>query len=112
FHRDLGAMRFAAGFVERLVPATRRLKPLEGVETLARSVAVEMDIRLRAAALSELAENTRDDRDFRVPQVNWELTERDVMTSEWIGGIPLSDLTALEGRGHQRHGLRPPPVHE
>jgi ubiquinone biosynthesis protein len=105
FSRDLDAMRFAAGIVERFVPATRRLRPLEVVETLARSVAIEMDLRLEAAALSELAENTRDDPDFRVPQVHWELTERDVMTSEWMGGIPLSDLAALEAAGHDRVAL-------
>ena len=28
---------------------------------------MEMDFRLEAAALSEMAENTRDDPDFRVP---------------------------------------------
>ena len=56
------------------------------VDTLARSVAIEMDFRLEAAALSEMAENTRDDPDFRVPQVDWDRTARDVLTLEWIEG--------------------------
>ena len=30
-----------------------------------------MDLRLEAAALSEMAENTRDDPGFRVPGVDW-----------------------------------------
>jgi ubiquinone biosynthesis protein len=46
------------------------------VATLARSVAMEMDFRLEAAALSEMAENTRDDKDFRVPTVYWDRTAR------------------------------------
>ena len=45
----------------------RRLRLVEVVETLRRSVAIEMDLRLEAAALSEMAENTRHDPDFRVP---------------------------------------------
>jgi ubiquinone biosynthesis protein len=48
------------------------LRLVEVVETLARSVALEMDLRLKAAVLSEMAENTKDDPDFRLPLVEWD----------------------------------------
>ncbi len=102
FARDLQAMRFAARLFERIAPETRRLKPREVVETLARSVALEMDLRLEAAALSELAENTRADPDFRVPKPEWDLTDRDVLTTEWIDAIRLNDIAAIEAAGHDR----------
>src|SRR5262249_24184755 len=69
------------------------------VDTLARTVAIEMDLRLEAAALSEMAENTRDDPDFRVPGVDWNLTGKEVLTLEWIDGTPLSDRAALATKG-------------
>jgi ubiquinone biosynthesis protein len=69
------------------------------VDTLARTVAIEMDFRLEAAALSEMAENTKDDLDFRVPAVDWNLTARNVLTLEWIDGTPLYDRAALLARG-------------
>ena len=100
FARDLQAMRFAARLFERVVPDAKRLRAREVVETLARSVAIEMDLRLEAAALSELAENTREDADFRVPEPEWDLTERDVLTTEWVEAIRLNDLPALEAAGH------------
>jgi ubiquinone biosynthesis protein len=102
FARDLQAMRAAARLFERLVPDARRLKPMEIVETLARSVSVEMDLRLEAAAVSELAENTKDDPDFQVPKPEWDLTARDVLTTTWIDGIRLSDLEAIEAAGLDR----------
>jgi ubiquinone biosynthesis protein len=105
FARDLQAMRAAARLFERLVPDARRLKPMEVVETLARSVAVEMDLRLEAAAVSELAENTKDDPDFRVPKPEWDLTARDVLTITWIDGIRLNDLAAIEAAGFDRVAL-------
>lgn len=105
FGRDLDAMRFMARLVQRFAPEARRLRPIEVVETLARSVAMEMDLRLEAAALSELAENTAGDADFRVPKVDWERSTRDVLTQEWIDGIALSDHAALEKSGHDRVGL-------
>jgi ubiquinone biosynthesis protein len=105
FARDLQAMHFAARLFERVVPEARRLRARDVVETLARSVAIEMDLRLEAAALSELAENTRADADFRVPEPEWDLTERDVLTTEWIEAIRLSDLPAIEAAGHDRVAL-------
>jgi ubiquinone biosynthesis protein len=105
FARDLQAMRAAARFAERFVPDARRLRTIEVVETLARSVAIEMDLRLEAAAVSELAENTKDDPGFRVPKPQWDLTARDVLTTEWIDGLRLSDIEAIEAAGHERVAL-------
>lgn len=70
------------------------------VETLARSVAMEMDLRLEAAALSEFAENTREDTDFRVPAPDWQLTAREMLVDEWIDGVRLSDVEGLRAAGH------------
>jgi len=95
FRIDLDAFYFVARRAEEFSAEARRLRLIEVVDTLARSVKIEMDLRLEAAALSEMAENTRDDPDFRVPQVDWDLTAKDVLTMEWIDGTPLSDRAAL-----------------
>jgi ubiquinone biosynthesis protein len=100
FRRDLSDMYFAARLAERLFPDAVRLKPVEVVDTLARSVKMEMDFRLEAAAASEFAENTREDADFRVPEIDWERVTKEVLTLEWVDGIPLSDLPALRAAGH------------
>jgi ubiquinone biosynthesis protein len=64
-----------------------------------------MDLRLEAAALSEMAELTAADQGFRVPKVEWDLTARDVLTLEWIDGIKLSDVAALRAAGHDLKAL-------
>jgi ubiquinone biosynthesis protein len=99
FKADLDAFFFAARAAESFSVEAQRLRPVEAVATLARSVAMEMDFRLEAAALSEMAENTRDDLGFRVPTVDWDRTEREVLTMEWIDGTPLNDHAALEAQG-------------
>ncbi len=100
FRKDLDSYYFAARMIERFHPPTRRLRPYAIVDTLAKSVAVEMDLRMEAAAISEMAENTADDEDFRVPTVDWTRNARRVLTLEWIDGIPISDHAALETEGH------------
>src|SRR5665213_1571385 len=64
-----------------------------------------MDFRLEAAALSEMAENTREDTDFRVPAIDWDRTAREVLTLEWIDGTPLNDHAALSAKGYDLPAL-------
>ena len=99
FRVDLDAFTFAARHAESLSAEARRLRLIETVGTLRRSVAIEMDLRLEAAALSEMAENTKADPDFRVPAVDWDRTAKDVLTLEWIDGTPLHDRATLEAKG-------------
>ena len=99
FKVDLDAFLYVAQKAENLSLEAQRLRPVEAVGTLTRSVAMEMDFRLEAAALSEMAENARDDTDFRVPKVDWDRTAREVLTMEWIQGTPLNDRAALETKG-------------
>ena len=99
FKVDLDAFTFVARLAETMSPEARRLRLIEVVDTLKRSVAIEMDLRFEAAALSEMAENTRDDPDFRVPAVDWDRTARDVLTLEWIEATPLSDRARIEAKG-------------
>ena len=91
FRRDLADFFFVAHNAEAHSAEARRLRLVEVINTMSRSVAMEMDLRLEAAALSEMAENTRDDPDFRVPAVDWDRTTHNVLTMEWIDGIALSD---------------------
>jgi ubiquinone biosynthesis protein len=105
FRRDLDSYYFAARLIERLHPPTRRLKPVAVVDTLRASTELEMDLRLEAAAISEMAENTAGDDDFRVPEVDWKRTARRVLTVEWIDGIPLSDHDRIAAADLDRKAL-------
>lgn len=100
FRRDLESFFFAARWLERLSPEARRLRPVEVVSTLARSVELEMDFRLEAAAMSEMAENIVQDEGFSVPAPHWQLVTKSVMAIDWVDGIPLSDLDAVRAAGN------------
>ncbi len=99
FARDLADMIFAARIAERAFPETHRLRLVQVVETLSRSVRMEMDFRLEAAAASEFAENSKDDPDIRAPAIDWDRTTREVMTMEWVDGVTLTDPERIEALG-------------
>ena len=105
FKVDLAAFFFVARLGERFSAEAQRLRLIEVVATLARSVWIEMDFRLEAAAASEMAQNTVEDLDFRVPTVDWDRTAREVLTLEWIDGTKLGDRTTLAAKGFDLPGL-------
>ena len=75
------------------------------VETFAAAVAVEMDLRLEAAAASELAENLAGDPTFQVPEVDWDRTGRRVLTAARFEGIPIDDRAALLAAGRDPEAI-------
>jgi ubiquinone biosynthesis protein len=96
---------FVAQIAERRSEEARRLRVVQIVETLARSVKLEMDFRLEAAAAAEFAANAAADDDFRVPSIDWDRTAKHVLTTEWIDGIALSDVPALHAAGMDTRNL-------
>ncbi len=105
FRKDLSTFYAAAGLAERFVPDAKRLKPGSVVDMLAQSARIEMDLRLEAAAFSEMGENIKEDENFRVPEVNWEYTGRDCITMDWVDGIKLTEVESLKKAGHDLEAL-------
>ena len=100
FERDLKALALFARSAENFSAEARRLRLVALVQTLAASVALELDLRMEAAAASELYDRTRSDSEFRVPHVDWSRTSARVLTSEWIAGTLIRDADALRAAGH------------
>lgn len=110
FRRDLDSYYLAASLIERVHRPSRRLKPVAVVDTLKATTELEMDLRLEAAAMSEMAENIAADRalesgNLRIPSVDWHRTAQRVLTVEWIDGTPIADKSRLEAEGHDLRGL-------
>jgi len=102
---DVRAMRQAARIAERLGPEARRLEPRAVAETVARTLQLELDLRMEAAGASELAEVAAIDGHMRIPKVIWDGVGKRVLTLEWAHGLALSDPAALAQEGLDRPAL-------
>lgn len=105
FKSDLNGLYALARAAERFVPNARRFNGKRVVDALARSAQLEMDLRMEAAAISELADNCADDDRFSVPTVHWSHTARSVLTTSWIEAIPVREVEALDKAGINRPKL-------
>ncbi|MCF8468397.1 MAG: 2-polyprenylphenol 6-hydroxylase [Sneathiella sp.] len=105
FETDLQLFFWLARLAEKYQPNVRRLRLTKVVETMADSVELEMDLRLEAAAASEMAENFAHDPEFDVPEIDWQRTAQRVMTQSRIDGISISKKEELIKAGHDLDAL-------
>lgn len=105
FRADTDSLYAGARLAEAFSPASRRLRPTEVVRTLDHSMRLELDLRLEAAAISEMAENIRNDDGFIIPDVHWDQVAQNVLTTSWVDGIPIRDHAAIDAAGIDRKAL-------
>lgn len=103
--QDVASLTLAAGLIETLAPPARRLEPRAFVATVARALQLELDMRLEAAAASELGEIMASTDYMAAPPVIWEGVGKRVLTLGWADGQPMSDPAALEQPGLNRAAL-------
>ncbi len=102
---DVGAMILGARLAHRFAPLSRRLQPEAFVQTVARSLELELDLRLEAAGASELGEVMAEDGYMTAPKVVWDGVGKRALTLEWATGTPLSSPAALTLEGLDRPAL-------
>ena len=105
FRADIESFYAGARLAETFARNSRRLRPTDVVRTLDHSARLELDLRLEAAAISEMAGNIRGDDGFVIPQVHWDQVAENVLTTSWMEGIPIRDHAALDAAGIDRKAL-------
>ncbi|MGB6230390.1 MAG: AarF/UbiB family protein [Litorimonas sp.] len=94
--RDMDVIAQVANLAHAAVPYVRRLQPKAFVAEARRAVMLELDLRLEAAAASEMSDIAEATGLFRVPAIHWELVDKNVLATDWVDGIPLSSPAILE----------------
>jgi ubiquinone biosynthesis protein len=79
-----------------------RLRPKEVVKTFEHSVKQELDLRIEAACAAQLAHNCKNDKNLKIPHIYWSLTGEKMLTTEWVDGMSILDVDALEKAGLER----------
>ena len=103
--RDIDTYEWAAAHLEALGGEASRLRPRMVIANFKRWTVRELDLRREAASASELADLMHAHTGYRVPAIDWDRTNGRVMTLDWIDGIKISDVAALDAAGIDRKDL-------
>ncbi|MCZ6910025.1 MAG: 2-polyprenylphenol 6-hydroxylase, partial [Rickettsia endosymbiont of Ixodes persulcatus] len=98
YNRDIKLLYFLARIVSKFSKA-KRLKPIKVVDKFHETMKFELDLRLEAAAASELMDNMRNDINIIIPKIYWDLTSESILTTKWLEGTSIYDTSLLKEMG-------------
>ncbi|MEE8321010.1 MAG: ubiquinone biosynthesis regulatory protein kinase UbiB [Gammaproteobacteria bacterium] len=96
---DLELMYFLAKKADIYYSKGRHLRISAVVKEFERTLLAELDLMREAASASQLRRNFIDEKQYYVPEVNWELTRRNVLVMERISGVSVWDIDGLKKAG-------------
>jgi ubiquinone biosynthesis protein len=99
---DLGVMQDLAIVMEERFELARRLDARGILEEFASGVLIELDYRNEAYHMRRLDENMASIEGVRVPAVDGARSARRVLTMEFIRGVKINDVAAMEAAGIDR----------
>lgn len=108
-NRDLVAFRLGASLAQKFVPTARRLEPVAFLAEMEKSLLRELDFRLEATALSQFRRQARKkqpkDFYFQAPEIDWQRSNRQILTMEWIDGFKPKTEQAVAEKVKNREKL-------
>jgi ubiquinone biosynthesis protein len=102
---DLEIMLHLATLMERHIEEMALQRPVRIVEEFARTLEKEIDYTLEAANMERVAAQFLNDPTVYIPKVYRELSSSRVLVTEFVSGIKISDIEALDRAGFDRRLL-------
>ena len=100
FDRELRFLQWGARWAQRVVPDLRRAQPVGLIEVLRQQTAMELDLRMEAAAGDQMARNFKERGGLSTPTPFWDLTSQRVLVMSRIYGINIDERDKLRAAGH------------
>ena len=99
---DVEILYHLATLMERHIAELGIQRPTNIVEEFARTLEKEIDFAIEANHMERFARQFRETPGIYIPKVHRSLSTRRILTMEYIQGIKVSDLAALETAGLDR----------
>ena len=100
FRKDMDSLLWLAQKMEAHSPAWQRLKPMDALKNLEQITLREMDLRLEAASMAQMAQNCKNSPIVHIPLCDWRHSGQRILTTEWIEGIKIDHINALKAKKH------------
>ncbi|WP_297926173.1 ubiquinone biosynthesis regulatory protein kinase UbiB [Metallibacterium sp.] len=104
--RDTRLLRSLGNLAQRWHPRADKIRPLDVVDEIEKTLEHELDLQREGANASLLRRNfAHAPHDLYVPEVHWDWSAERVLTLERVHGIPADDIAALDALGVDRKAL-------
>lgn len=93
---DVDLMYVLANLATRYLSVAKLLRPREVVAEFEKTIIDELNLQREAANASQLRRNFLNSYLLYIPEVYWPYTTKNILVTERIYGIPISDIAALK----------------
>ena len=102
---DIDILMGVALLLERHMSRSDIYDPVAVVREFAYTIRREMDLSREGHAVERIRDNFRGDPTLYFPGVYWEATAKGVLTTEYVCGIKVNELAAIEAAGLDRREI-------
>ncbi|BCG48485.1 Uncharacterized ABC1 family protein Gmet_0760 [Citrifermentans bremense] len=102
---DIDILMGVALLLERHMARSDIYDPVGVVREFSYTIRREMDLSREGHAIERIRDNFKGYPDLYFPQVYWEATAKGVLTTEYVDGIKVSDICAIEKAGLDRREI-------
>lgn len=102
---DMRLLQRLARVVESESPDLRRYQPRALVKQLQASLRRELDLAAECRHAERIAASFADEPELLVPKVHWAWTGERMNVQDFVDGVPLHDLAALDAAGCDRRKI-------
>ena len=95
---DTELMLAFARLVAKLLPESKRLKPVEVIEDYRKSLFDELDMQRESANTIQLRRNFLNSESLYIPEIYPDYCRKNILVMERIYGIPVADIAALKAQ--------------
>ena len=99
---DLRLLQYAAKRIEARFPDLRRFNPVGVVRQFKASLMLELDLAAECRHAERIAATFADDDRIVVPTVHWSYTRERMNVQDFVDGIPVAEVAALDAAGVDR----------
>ncbi len=103
--RDVDLLRALGELAQRWHPNADKIRPLDVVAEIEKTLENELDLQREGANASLLKRNFEGSDELTVPAVFWDYTNARVLTLERLHGVPADDIEAIDAAGIDRRAL-------
>ncbi|MGA7298113.1 MAG: ubiquinone biosynthesis regulatory protein kinase UbiB, partial [Rhodanobacteraceae bacterium] len=103
--RDVELLQSLGRLAERWHPAADKIRPMDVVAEIEKTLEHELDLQREGANASLLRRNFDRSPDMYVPDVYWSHSKKGVLTLERVYGLSVDDIEALDAAGIDRKRL-------
>jgi ubiquinone biosynthesis protein len=96
FSKDLELLKWLVKLIDYAYKPMQKFKLQSFIDHIAEGIKIELDLRMEAAAASQMKEDMQNHSQIYIPQILWNHTTRRILTMEWIDAISIYDIKALK----------------